>query len=337
MTSKPHKENKSHTNPQRRENKDVPSHLSEIQNKLIAAGTSFIQQFDKSETKMKPVVLRLHMISEEVEQIQEMTNKIRPVGAVVGGIGLLACVATAPFTAGFRLFAAFGAVAGPLGAVCGQIGLVVDSLTVGWRLAVASAKDDVADGPVIGAVITAAVVGLIVFAVAGVLVEDRGPFIAVAANFSAGATAAAASVASTGAVSVVGSNLIKIITERKKAKEAGGKGEQFVEMLKPLKRMLKVTKATCNLLEEESYEVLVKYTLRDVDKFLVLLKKVKVLKEMSESVLILGTLISITPTPEAQQEIRNAIKDAALQSQKITEDFAKIKQKLSDYKIIVSP
>ncbi len=100
----------------RRGSKELPPNLSELMNKLIKHGASFIKVFDNSEPKMRQIVGEFQVIAKEVKEMQERTDTVRRGGAVIGGVALIGIIA-GPFTGGASLLAAGAAATGGVAVV----------------------------------------------------------------------------------------------------------------------------------------------------------------------------------------------------------------------------
>lgn len=172
------------------------------------------------------------------------------------------------------------------------------------------------------------------FLIGGIL---EAPF---TTGVSAGATAPAA------AATVVTTSVIKILSDKDKAKEVKTWGEEFMAKVRPMKENLEDIKTICEKLETESAEAQARDTQTDVDEFQRTLRRVSHLKAMSSGLLVvtetlldvMGGLVMlikevfrVTATPEEDQKLRDAIKKAADQSQKIIEEFHKMRTKLKEF------
>lgn len=163
----------------------------------------------------------------------------------------------------------------------------------------------------------------------------------IAAPFTGGFSLLGAGAAAAGA-SVVGSNLMKIWHENAKAEEVKKQGEEFMQIVKPLKEKLEEIKTICDKLEQESSKILATQTLEDVEKLEFLLQKVKMLQKKSEgvlaitvtvknAVLMLVSIFRLTATPEADEKLRNSIIEAADQSKMVTDDFGMMGSELKEF------
>ncbi|XP_035770784.1 uncharacterized protein LOC118455555 [Neolamprologus brichardi] len=164
-----------------------------------------------------------------------------------------------------------------------------------------------------------------------------------AAPFTAGLSLAAAA---GGGATVVTTNVIKILSEEGKAKKVEKWGEEFMAKVRPMKENLEEIKTICEKLEKESTEAQARDSQIDVDEFQRTLRQVSHLKEMSSGLLVITEIlldvmgnvvmlikkvIRVTATPEEDQKLRDAIKKAADQSQKIIEEFHKMRTKLKEF------
>lgn len=160
------------------------------------------------------------------------------------------------------------------------------------------------------------------------------------APFTTGVSAGAA------AATVVTTSVIKILSDKDKAKEVKTWGEEFMAKVRPMKENLEDIKTICEKLETESAEAQARDTQTDVDEFQRTLRRVSHLKAMSSGLLVvtetlldvMGGLVMlikevfrVTATPEEDQKLRDAIKKAADQSQKIIEEFHKMRTKLKEF------
>ncbi|XP_025764325.1 uncharacterized protein LOC112847276 isoform X2 [Oreochromis niloticus] len=173
----------------------------------------------------------------------------------------------------------------------------------------------------------------VVFVIGGIL---AAPF-TTGLSLAVGATAAAATVVTT--------NVIKILSEKDKAKEVKKWGEEFMAKVRLMMKNLEDIKTICEKLEKESAEAQAKNSQIDVDEFQRTLRQVSHLNEMSSGLLIvtetldvMGGLVMlikeafrVTATPEEDQKLRDAIKKAVDQSQKIIEEFDKMRTKLKEF------
>lgn len=160
------------------------------------------------------------------------------------------------------------------------------------------------------------------------------------APFTTGVSAGAA------AATVVTTSVIKILSDKDKAKEVKTWGEEFMAKVRPMKENLEDIKTICEKLETESAEAQARDSQTDVDEFQRTLRRVSHLKAMSSGLLVvtetlldvMGGLVMlikevfrVTATPEEDQKLRDAIKKAADQSQKIIEEFHKMRTKLKEF------
>lgn len=145
------------------------------------------------------------------------------------------------------------------------------------------------------------------------------------APFTAGVSAGAAAAAAT----VVTTSVIKILSDKDKAKEVKTWGEEFMAKVRPMKENLEDIKTICEKLETESAEAQARDSQTDVDEFQRILRRVSHLKEMSSGLLVVTeTLLDVmddvvkliqkdfrvTATPEEDQKLSNAILQSAAQS-----------------------
>ncbi|KAL4005163.1 hypothetical protein ACER0C_004876 [Sarotherodon galilaeus] len=220
---------------------------------FVRHATSFIQQFNSSESQMRQIVREFLKIAEKLREMQSKTDTVGTVGVgfLIGGI------LAAPFTAGLSLAA----------------------LAVG------------------------------------------------------GAT-------------VVTTNVIKILSEKDKAKEVKKWGEEFMAKVRPMMKNLEEIKTICEKLEKESAEAQARDTQTDVDEFQRTLRRVSHLKEMSSGLLVvtetlldvMGGLVMlikkvfrVTATPEEDQKLRDAILQPADQSQRVVTEFDKMRKELREF------
>lgn len=166
------------------------------------------------------------------------------------------------------------------------------------------------------------------------------------APFTTGVSAGAAATAPAAAATVVTTSVIKILSDKDKAKEVKTWGEEFMAKVRPMKENLEDIKTICEKLETESAEAQARDSQTDVDEFQRTLRRVSHLKAMSSGLLVvtetlldvMGGLVMlikevfrVTATPEEDQKLRDAIKKAADQSQKIIEEFHKMRTKLKEF------
>ncbi|XP_028273803.1 apolipoprotein L4-like [Parambassis ranga] len=251
----------------RKGSKLLPPDLSELMNKLIEYGASFIKEFDTNEAEMRRIVDELKKIIEELKVEQERKNRQRKIGAAVTGVGGLAAAAVfaAPFTGGLSLAVA-GAVAG----------------------------------------------------------------------------AAAAG----GGGTVVHANVTKLRLEAESANKVEKLGKEFQLIVEPLKKILEEIQTTCERLEQKSTELQAKHTLRDMEEFKEILRRVSALKKRSEGavetaviliqeianlLVFIVNVFRIFPTPEADEKLRESIRESADQCQRLIDEFDQMKKELRSF------
>lgn len=164
------------------------------------------------------------------------------------------------------------------------------------------------------------------------------------APFTTGVSAGAAATAA--AATVVTTSVIKILSDKDKAKEVKTWGEEFMAKVRPMKENLEDIKTICEKLETESAEAQARDSQTDVDEFQRILRRVSHLKEMSSGLLVVTeTLLDVmddvvkliqkdfrvTATPEEDQKLSNAILQSAAQSQTVVTEFDKMRKELREF------
>ncbi|XP_047426078.1 uncharacterized protein LOC124996804 [Mugil cephalus] len=162
----------------------------------------------------------------------------------------------------------------------------------------------------------------------------------------AAAVVGAAAVGEGGGARVVYRNIIKQKREKESVQKVEDLGEELKKIIEPLKETLQEIKTTCEQLEQKSAEARTEITLRDVEEFKEMLRRVPDLKETSGEVLdvtvmmiqmirdLLAVIVAVftfTSTPEKDQKLRDAIIQSADQSEKVLNDFKRMKEALREF------
>ncbi|XP_030290958.1 uncharacterized protein LOC115592415 [Sparus aurata] len=158
---------------------------------------------------------------------------------------------------------------------------------------------------------------------------------------------AVAAAAGGGAVAVVGTNITKKIIENGSAKKVEDLGKQFMEKVKPLKEILEEIKTTCEKLEQKKTEVQAGNTLKDMEEFQRVLRRVAELGKRSGQVLdvavmvmniighllrLFGIVFRVSATPEQDREFRESIIQSADQCQRVFDNFDNMKEELKVFR-----
>lgn len=164
--------------------------------------------------------------------------------------------------------------------------------------------------------------------------------------FTGGLGFAAAAAAAAGTGTVVSSNVLKKSVEKDYAKKVRELGEELMEIVKPLKKTLKKIKTTCTELEDRSAEHQAKFTLEEVKEFQRILNQVTELKEKTvTTVEVIKALIQglegmltliiaifrVTASTEEDEKLIDSIIQSAKQSQKVTDAFHAMTQRLKEF------
>ncbi|TMS01131.1 hypothetical protein E3U43_004192 [Larimichthys crocea] len=136
------------------------------------------------------------------------------------------------------------------------------------------------------------------------------------------------------------------VIESGKAHQVEKLGKQFMKIVEPLKNDLEQIQTTCEKLEQKSSEVRAKYSLKEMEEFEGILRRVSKLGKTSEGVLgvvvtVLGwigdllmlvvNVIAATVSVEAQEELRASIIESAERCQKVVHEFETMKEELTEF------
>ncbi|KAK2863550.1 hypothetical protein Q5P01_003083 [Channa striata] len=169
----------------------------------------------------------------------------------------------------------------------------------------------------------------------------------VAVPFTGGMSLALAGATATlGGVTVVGTNVKKMLRENHSAKTVDELGKEFMKIVEPMKNDLELIKTTCEKLENKSAEVQAEHTLSDMEEFQRILTRVSELGKKSEEALIVAVIVMnvihdlisvmmsifrVTATPEVDQKLTDSIIQSADQSLKTVDEFERMKAELREF------
>lgn len=151
---------------------------------------------------------------------------------------------------------------------------------------------------------------------------------------------------SVGGAGVAQANIQKLLFTKEKAEYIEKLGKDFLELIEPLKEKLEEIKILCETLEEESSKVQAEHALKDVREFQMILRKVSELKDRSKGpyfhavtlmekigamLLVLINIFTITASPEEDEKLRDSIIQSGDQCQKVTDEFAGLKDELHKF------
>lgn len=205
---------------------------------------------------------------------------------------------------------------------------------------------------------TGAFIGVVGIVILAFLTPVTAGLSAAIAAAAAGAVAAAAgigaavggavggAVAATGGAVIVKANITKIMAERGGEEKVQQWGKELIALVEPMKEDLDEIKTTCEQLQEESAKVQAENTQTDMEKFQRILSRVSLLKSLSEGALIeslsvlrvlgnmelIGIVFRVTPTPEVDKKLGDAIIQSADQSEKVVNEFNEMEQKLRGFR-----
>lgn len=168
----------------------------------------------------------------------------------------------------------------------------------------------------------------------------------IAAPFTGGMSFTAAAVGATGGFAVVGTNVKKTFKESKSIKEIETLGNEFLEIVKPLRDELENIMKTCEKLEEKSKEVQAADTLADLEALQKILQKVSELRSrsgdvihvafllmqvMKKMVVLLISIFRVTANPEEDKKLTDSITESARLCSKVMQEFKGMKEELQRF------
>nr|XP_033502454.1 uncharacterized protein LOC117269520 [Epinephelus lanceolatus] len=146
------------------------------------------------------------------------------------------------------------------------------------------------------------------------------------------------------AAAVVVANETKTREEKESVRKVEELGKEFMEIVESLKNNLEEIKTTCEELEKRSAGGQAADTLSDMKEFQrilgrvserrrrtgeVLVVTVTVLKVIGNMLQLVLSVFRVTATPEEDQELRDSIRQSAVQCQKVINAFDQMKKELS--------
>lgn len=171
-----------------------------------------------------------------------------------------------------------------------------------------------------------------------------------AAPFTGGmsltAAAAVGAAGAAGGFAVVGTNVRKTFKEKESIKEIETLGNEFLEIVKPLRDVLEKIMKTCEKLEEKSKEAQAADTLADLEALQKILQKVAELRSRSgevirvafivmqvikEMVVLLISMMRIRATPEEDKKLIDSITESSRLCSKVTQEFREMKEELQRF------
>ena len=168
----------------------------------------------------------------------------------------------------------------------------------------------------------------------------------VAAPLTGGASLAATA-AAVGTVVLVGANVSKTMRESESVKKVEELGNQFMETVEPLKKILEDIQTTCEKLEQKKTEAQAGDSLLKVEEFKITLSRVSELGKRTGKVLdvavtvierinnllkLFWAVFSVSATPEQDRKLRESIMQSADQCQKVMDNFDMMKGELKDFR-----
>ncbi|XP_028273158.1 uncharacterized protein LOC114443400 isoform X1 [Parambassis ranga] len=141
-------------------------------------------------------------------------------------------------------------------------------------------------------------------------------------------------------------NISKSRAEAESANKVEKLGKEFQQEVEPLKKILEEIQTTCERLEQEFTERQAKHTLRDMEEFQEILRRVSALKKRSEGAVDVVTAVfhmfrnmlffivnvfRFSPTPEDDRKLRESIRESADQSQRVVDEFDQMKKELTSF------
>ncbi|KAK2863589.1 hypothetical protein Q5P01_003122 [Channa striata] len=166
----------------------------------------------------------------------------------------------------------------------------------------------------------------------------------VAVPFTGGMSLALATL---GGVTVLCTNVQKMLEENQSAKTVYELGKEFMKIVEPMKNDLELIKTTCEKLEKKSAEVQAEHTLSDMEEFQRILTRVSELGKKSEEALIVAVTVMgvinnlitllinvfrVTASPEEDRKLTDSIIQSADQSLKTVNKFEKMKAELREFR-----
>lgn len=164
------------------------------------------------------------------------------------------------------------------------------------------------------------------------------------APFTGGASLALAVAGVTiGGATVVGSNVTQVCKEKGYGKKVQELGEVFMHKVEPMKGNLEEIKTTCEELEQESRKHQAEKTLKNMEEFNDILRRVSELRTRSKGVLeiiiaaltsvngllqLIVAVVRVTSTPEQDAKLRASIIESSDQCKKVTDELEKMKDKV---------
>ncbi|KAG7219032.1 hypothetical protein INR49_011676 [Caranx melampygus] len=133
-----------------------------------------------------------------------------------------------------------------------------------------------------------------------------------------------------GSLTVVGANTTKVFTEKKQAEKVEKLGRDFMNIIEPMKKTLEEIKTTCEELEEKSCEAQAEKTLRDMEEFKDVLRRVSELK--TESKVVLNTIVGALTFLNELLELRASIIRLADQCEQVTDELQKMRDKVKVFR-----